>query len=163
MIWCRENQCLFGWYHWGPYNQARAILHSLTMHTKIDLQIAQCAHGVCALQSSSFKWQCIYMYTCINIHIHIHVHVWYTVYIHWFCWARVILHHCPTQCESRTGLVSPVGHYDLSTLSEDSDSGGEQGQALEQHDGPGGEGESAQEEKMVSRASLMSSILKQVI
>lgn len=59
--------------------------------------------------------------------------------------------------------MSPVGHYDLSTLSEDSDSGGEQGQALEQHDGPGGEGESAQEEKMVSRASLMSSILKQVI
>ena len=24
------------------------------MHTKVDLQIAQCAHGVCTLQSSSF-------------------------------------------------------------------------------------------------------------
>ena len=23
------------------------------MHTKVDLQIAQCVHGVCALQSSS--------------------------------------------------------------------------------------------------------------
>ena len=69
------------------------------------------------------------------------------------------------QCESRTGTVSPVGRYDLSTLSEDSDSGAEQGQALEleQIDGPGGEGECAQEETVVSRASLTSSILKQVI
>ena len=30
----------------------------LTMHVKVDLQIAQCAHGVCALQSSSYIFIC---------------------------------------------------------------------------------------------------------
>ena len=66
------------------------------------------------------------------------------------------------QCESRTGSVSPVGQYDLSSLSEDSDSGTEQGQPLEQHDGEEGEGAGGHETKQENRVSLMSSILKQV-
>ena len=66
-----------------------------------------------------------------------------------------------TQCESRTGSVSSVGHYDLSSLSEDSDSGTEPAQALEQYDGEG-EGEGDQDNKIENRTSLTSSILKQV-
>ena len=59
--------------------------------------------------------------------------------------------------------MSPVGHYDLPiSLSEDSDSGAEQVQASEQHDGEGEE-EGGQEKKMVNRVSLASSILKQVL
>ena len=72
-------------------------------------------------------------------------------------------HWSIAQCESRTGSVSPVGHYDLSSisLSEDSDSGTELAQALEQQDGEG-EREGGQENKAESRISLTSSILKQV-
>ena len=32
---------------------------NLTMHTKADLQIAHCAHRVCALQSSSYYKECL--------------------------------------------------------------------------------------------------------
>ena len=38
-------------HHWDPYNQA-AVPQFSPMHLKVDLQIAQCARGICALQSS---------------------------------------------------------------------------------------------------------------
>ena len=41
----------------------------LTVHTKVDLQVAQCAHGVCALQSSSYDYIYVFMHVCVDTNI----------------------------------------------------------------------------------------------